>query len=83
MSTEKSGMAARLRQIEESARAALAQRQEQLAPDPAIEQLPAPTRVLVPVPRRARMFVLHGAGHGEFSDVTLTGPVRGSQAAPA
>lgn len=83
MSSEMSVMAARLRQIEESASAALAQRQERLAPRDAIELHAEPPRVVVPVPRRGRMFVRHGAGHGAFSDVTLTSPVRAGEVAPA
>lgn len=83
MSSETPGLAARLRQIEDSARAALAQRQERLAQSAAIELLPEPARVVVPVPRRGRMFVRHGEGHGAFSDVTLTSPVRSREVATA
>ncbi len=30
---------------------------------------------LVPVPRRSRIFLRHGKGHGEFADLTLTAPI--------
>lgn len=82
-SSEMAGMAARLRQIDESARAALVQRQEWLVPQDAIELRPEPPRVVVPVPRRGRMFIRHGKGHGSFSDVTLTSPLRAGEVAPA
>lgn len=81
MSSETSGMAGRLRQVEESTRAALLQRQ-QVVSRSALELLPEPTRV-VPVPRRGRMFIRHGEGHGAFSDVTLTSPTRAGEVAPA
>ncbi len=29
---------------------------------------------LVPVPRRSRVFLRHGEGHGAFADLTLTAP---------
>ena len=57
---------------------ALATRERNMSP--AIEivaERPAP---VIPVPRRSRMFVRHGEGHGAFSNVTLTGPVRSAQA---
>ena len=79
--SEMSGMAGRLRQVEESARAALLQRQQMVSLS-AVELLPEPTR-LVPVPRRGRMFIRHGEGHGAFSDVTLTSPARPGEVAPA
>ncbi|MBS2936168.1 hypothetical protein KDN32_00245 [Nocardioides sp. J2M5] len=34
---------------------------------------PAP-RGLVPVPRRSRIFLRHGDGHGSFAEVTITAP---------
>ena len=30
---------------------------------------------LVPVPRRSRIFLRNGEGHGEFADLTLTAPI--------
>lgn len=33
---------------------------------------PPPTRV--PVPRRSRVFLRHGEGHGAFAELTLTTP---------
>lgn len=74
---EASTMAARLRQIDEQARVALALRVR--AEEPVVE--PAPTAaLLIPVPRKARMFIRHGGGHGVFSDVTLTRPARAAHA---
>lgn len=32
-------------------------------------------RTRLPVPRRARVFLRHGGGHGTFADLTLTAPV--------
>ena len=58
------GMAARLLEVEETARFALATRERNMSP--AIEivaERPAP---VIPVPRRSRMFVRHGEGHGAF-----------------
>lgn len=40
----------------------------------AIPENPPPVG-LVPVPRRSRVFLRHGEGHGSFADVTLTAPV--------
>ena len=40
----------------------------------AIPQNGAPVG-LVPVPRRSRIFLRNGEGHGEFADLTLTAPV--------
>lgn len=82
MSSETSGMAGRLRQVEESTRAALQQR-ERMVSQGAIELYPESTRLPVPVPRRGRMFIRHGEGHGAFSDVTLTSPTRAGEVAPA
>lgn len=78
MSTETSLMAARLRQIQESDATILVPQPRRSALAAALEQASA-AHVVVPVPRRARMFVRHGEGHGEFSDVTLTSPVRDSE----
>lgn len=39
-----------------------------------VEVAPAP-RGLVPVPRRSRVFLRHGEGHGTFADLTVTAPV--------
>ena len=36
-----------------------------------VDEVP-PTRV--PVPRRSRIFLRSGAGHGAFADLTLTAP---------
>ena len=32
-------------------------------------------RTRVPVPRRSRVFLRHGEGHGAFADLTLTAPL--------
>lgn len=34
---------------------------------------------LVPVPRRARVFLRHGEGHGTFAELTLAAPVARSR----
>lgn len=44
-----------------------------VAPD-VIEEI-APPMGLVPVPRRSRIFLRKGEGHGAFADLTLTAPV--------
>lgn len=41
--------------------------------DGGIVQNPPPVS-LVPVPRASRIFLRHGAGHGEFANLTLTAP---------
>lgn len=40
------------------------------------EEIPenGPPAQLVPVPRRARVFLRHGEGHGTFAELTLTAP---------
>lgn len=80
MSTETSPIAARLREIQESEVTVLVPQPRRSALAAALEQASASGHVVVPVPRRARMFVRHGEGHGEFSDVTLTSPVRDPEA---
>lgn len=65
-----SNMAERLRHVE-SLTGGLVRRPV----DPeAIAQIEAPVG-LVPVPRRSRVFLRHGKGHGEFADLTLTAPI--------
>lgn len=83
MSTEQTGMAARLREIEEIEATLLVPAPRRSALAAALEQASAPEHVVVPMPRRGRMFVRHGEGHGAFSDVTLTSPVRVSEDPPA
>lgn len=78
MSNQTNGMAARLRQIDESTRLALVQRQEPA--EGADDGQGQPARLVPPVPRKARMFIRHGEGHGTFSDVTLTSPARPAHA---
>ena len=45
-------------------------------PEPSVEGIPihevGPARV--PLPRRSRVFLRHGEGHGAFADLTLTAP---------
>ena len=41
----------------------------------------APPVTLVPVPRRSRVFLRNGEGHGAFADLTLTAPI--SRSSPA
>ena len=63
-------MAERLKQVEALTGGAARGTAE---PD-AIPQNEAPVS-LVPVPRRSRVFLRHGKGHGEFADLTLTAPI--------
>lgn len=65
-------MSDRLRQVELHAEILLARRKpvDEEVPD----QAPATRAPVVPVPRRARVFLRHGAG--AFADVTLTHPIR-------
>ncbi len=48
----------------------------------ALRPAPEPIREaplsLVPVPRRSRVFLRHGEGHGAFAEMTLTAPLRRS-----
>lgn len=70
LNNEASNLAIRLKQLE-SLTGGLVRR------EPAVEVTPErddPVS-LVPVPRRSRVFLRHGEGHGEFADVTLTAPV--------
>ncbi|KRE93933.1 hypothetical protein ASG76_10970 [Nocardioides sp. Soil774] len=45
-------------------------------PEPSAEVIPiheaVPARI--PLPRRSRVFLRHGEGHGAFADLTLTAP---------
>jgi hypothetical protein len=54
----------------------LVARPGQPEPEPAAEVIPihqvVPPRV--PLPRRSRVFLRHGAGHGAFAELTLTAP---------
>ena len=45
-------------------------------PEPAAEVIPIhqPVAVRVPLPRRSRVFLRHGEGHGAFAELTLTAP---------
>lgn len=63
-------MAERLKQVE-SLTGGLVRRT--VEPDE-IPEHEAPV-ALVPVPRRSRVFLRHGKGHGEFADLTLTAPI--------
>jgi hypothetical protein len=46
------------------------------APEPPAEVIPIHQAVSarVPLPRRSRVFLRHGEGHGAFADLTLTAP---------
>lgn len=84
MSTDASGMSARLQQIRESEDTLpIRPPQQRSALVAALERASVPERVVVPMPRRGRMFLRHPEGHGSFSDVTLTSPVRTGEDAPA
>ena len=63
-------MAERLKQVE-SLTGGLVRRSAE--PDAVPENEPPVS--LVPVPRRSRIFLRHGKGHGEFADLTLTAPI--------
>ena len=65
--------AGRLREVERLTGSVVALR-------PGSQPAPAPaTRVsVVPVPRRSRVFLRHGEGHGVFAEMTLTAPLRRS-----
>jgi hypothetical protein len=41
---------------------------------PEVVVIPEASRPLIPVPRRSRVFLRHGEGHGTFADLTLTAP---------
>lgn len=63
-------MAERLRHVESLTGGPVRRR----ADPEAIPQNGAPVG-LVPVPRRSRIFLRNGEGHGEFADLTLTAPI--------
>lgn len=69
-SNQNSVLAGRLKELEHFSGALVAKRQPELTVDPAIE---APV-ARVPVPRRSRVFLRHGEGHGVFAELTLTAP---------
>ncbi len=68
--TGNGNMAERLKQVE-SLSGGLVRRSAEPEAVPENE----PPVSLVPVPRRSRIFLRHGKGHGEFADLTLTAPV--------
>lgn len=70
MGTDHGNMADRLKQVESLTGGPVRRTAE---PD-VIPEHEAPVS-LVPVPRRARVFLRHGKGHGEFADLTLTAPI--------
>ena len=75
MTTEDSVMATRLQQIQESRATALVAQPPRSVLVAALEQAAAPPRVVVPVPRRGRVFLRGSEGHGAFGNVTLTSPL--------
>ena len=42
--------------------------------EPTAIVIPEAARPLIPVPRRSRVFLRHGEGHGAFADFTVTAP---------
>lgn len=71
MSTESFDLTRRLEELELLSGALVAPRrpgQHESVTNP-------PPVALVPVPRRSRVFLRHGEGHGTFADVTLTAPI--------
>lgn len=69
-STEDSGLAGRLKELEHFTGSLVA--------DGQAEEIPTNVIPLarVPVPRRARVFLRGGEGHGAFAELTLTAPAR-------
>jgi hypothetical protein len=67
-STHVSEFAGRLKDLEHFTGTLVPRREPET--DPVAEE--APRRV--PVPRRSRVFLRHGEGHGVFADLTLTAP---------
>lgn len=63
-------LSGRLKDLEHFTGARAARRQ--VDPDAVpVHEAPA---ARVPVPRRSRVFLRHGGGHGVFAELTLTGP---------
>lgn len=42
--------------------------------EPEVIVIPEAKHPLIPVPRRSRVFLRHGEGHGTFADFTATAP---------
>ena len=68
-SMDTSEIAERLAELERLTGTFLPQR------EPEVVVIPEAARPLIPVPRRSRVFLRHGEGHGTFADLTLTAPV--------
>ena len=66
---ETSDIAGRLAELERLTGGLLPRR------EPEVVVIPEAARPLIPVPRRSRVFLRHGEGHGSFADLTLTAPV--------
>lgn len=67
-------LSGRLRDLEQLTGSLVARQQPE--PEAVVESIPihdAPV-TRVPVPRRSRIFLRSGAGHGVFADLTLTAP---------
>ena len=67
-SMDTSDMAGRLAELERITGGLLPRR------EPEVVVIPEAARPLIPVPRRSRVFLRHGEGHGAFADLTLTAP---------
>lgn len=65
---ETSEIAGRLAELERLTGALLPRR------EPEVVVIPEAARPLIPVPRRSRVFLRHGEGHGAFADFTVTAP---------
>lgn len=63
-----SELAGRLKELEHFTRGAG-------RPEPDAVPINEAAPMLVPVPRRSRIFLRHGEGHGAFADLTLTAPL--------
>ncbi len=81
MSVEtESWVADRIGQIESYAQGTLVRRVPgaslETESEPAIESELEARHVIVPKPRRAKVFLRHGEGHGRFAELTITHPDR-------
>lgn len=65
-------LSGRLKDLEQFSGSLVARHQ----PEPEVEAIPVhePRATRVPVPRRSRVFLRSGEGHGFFAELTLTAP---------
>ena len=65
-------LASRLKDLEQFTGALVRRHPE---PEPDVIPINEAPEARLPVPRRSRIFLRHGQGHGVFADLTLTAPV--------